>query len=68
MEAGNAYLPEFMEDYNRRCAATRRGPDVVQLPLRGLGLEWPADADDLPGRKPHRTCLLGEEEDTSTWR
>ena len=27
MKAGNAYLPEFMADFNRRFAVTRRNPE-----------------------------------------
>jgi hypothetical protein len=35
MEAGNTYLPEFMEDYNRRFARPPRNPHDAHRPLRG---------------------------------
>jgi len=35
MEAGNAFLPTFMEDYNRRFARPPRNPHDAHRPLRG---------------------------------
>ncbi len=35
MEAGNAYLPEFVEDYNRRFARPARNPHDAHRPLQG---------------------------------
>jgi len=34
MEAGNAFLPEFMEDYNRRFGCTPKNPHDAHRPLR----------------------------------